>query len=696
MHRSIQNVRRTFRKHQIRVGRVLAGLGLPEYTILTFFSVLLGISAGFAGVGIHEVIELISHVSFKKVLGGPFPRMLLFVIPVVGMLLQSLMKKLAPKQAAQRGIIEIIKSVGMRNGRMPFRTTLFQFIAPAICIGTGGTVGPEAPAAQSGAGIVATLGRIMGLSESRQRIFTAAGAGAAIAAVFNTPLAGVFFAIEVVLLNDYRVSALSVFLLASVSASAVSRIILGNEPRFIFSPVAIGSYRLFVFYLVMGIGAGLLAVAFIRSHEAIKRSCNEMYQKIPNFVGMALVGLLMGMAGYWVPLIFGVGYDAMNQILANSLSMQTVLILLLLKFFLVLLILGVGGFGGVYAPSLFLGACFGHLFAAGMSHLFGFSLDLTTYTLVGMGAMLAAINSVPLTAIMMLFEMTNDYHFILPLMVGIVGSTLVVQMLLKGSIYGRELQRQGYQYSLGRDTRILKTIRVGDVFRQDILTVPENLTLVELIHNCLDHPHDTIYTVDRHGKLNGVILSSNLRQLITEYQNLKEMVIAKDLAEPGITTLKETDDLDYAMRIFGKRRVEEVPVVSSKASTKILGTLHYQDVLNAYNNARVRLNLTDGLADDMKSIEQNEIQEVLPGLSIFDLEVPKEFVNKTIKELRLRNRFGVDVLMIEKDGDPFDAQTQEVKRVFPSLNYRFKPGDRIIVFGKKEQIESIKEYSNRA
>jgi len=142
------------------------------------------------------------------------------------------MVRLAPWPAKQKGVLEIIKAVSLRNGDIPFRTTVFHFLAPAICIGTGGTVGPEASVAQSGAGVVSAAGKLLGLSESRLRMFTAAGAGAAIAGVFNTPLACIFFSLEVVLLNEFRATTLSVFLLASVSASAVSRILLGNDPKF--------------------------------------------------------------------------------------------------------------------------------------------------------------------------------------------------------------------------------------------------------------------------------------------------------------------------------------------------------------------------------------------------------------------------------------------------------------------------------
>ena len=687
----LKNSRSKIKLHQLRLGRVLAGIGIPEYSILTVFSLILGTAAGLAGVGLHEAIHFLSGLFFTTSERSNQLGLFIILIPVAGMLIQSLMTHLAPTRAKHKGVLEIIKCVGQKNGHMSLRSTLFHFFAPAICIGTGGTVGPEAPAAQTGAGVVSYLGRLMGLSDSRQRIFTAAGAGAAIAAIFNSPLGGVFFAIEVVLLQDFRASALSVFLLASVAASAVSRIILGNEPAFIFDKVIIGPYKLYVFYLLAGIGAGLLSVIFIRSNEWIKSGCNRIFRIIPKPVAMGLIGLLMGLAGYWQPGIWGIGYDSMNQILSNGLSIQTVSILLILKFVLVSLILGVGGYGGVFAPSLFVGGCFGYIFAFASNQLFGLALDPTTYTLVGMGSVLAGINAAPLTGIMLLFEMTNDYHFILPLMLGVVASSIVVQMAVKGSLHGRELIKQGYLYFLGRDTRILQTINVVDVPHKEILTVPEHTTLAQLIKNSLEKPHDTIYTTDANGKINGLIRSSTLHQLITEYQQLKEMVIAKDLSEPQVPLVRENENLDQAMHLFSKYRVEEIPIISSNSNARIVGTIHYQDVLKAYNNAKVKYNLTDGLAEDLKTLNPNESQDVLPGFSILELEIPKSFINKTIQDLRVRNRFDIELVMIEKDMGKFD-NPDEVKRIFPHVNYKFVNGDRIVVFGKNEKVQKFKEY----
>ena len=660
---------------------MLAAQGVSEYTILIIFSALFGIVAGFAAVGFHAAIGFLTNIFWKGDPGRSYPMGWVIAIPALGMFLQWLMTQKAPKQASERGVIEIIKAVSIRNGDIPLKTTLFHFLAPVINISTGGTVGPEAPAAQSGAGAVSAVSKFLGLSESRRRIFTAAGAGAAIAGVFNTPLAGVFFSIEIILLGDFHASAITAFLLSSVSASIVSRAYLGNEPRFFFGDVNLGPYSLFVFYLLLGIGAGLFSIAFIRSEEWFKTKFSQWYKHVPTLWGMLAVGVLMGIAGWMIPEIFGIGYKAINGILSGTFPASKVAILLGLKFILVILILSAGGFGGIFAPSIFLGACYGYLFALFFSHLLNVSLDPTTYTLVGMGAVLAGINSVPITAIMILFEMTDNYHFILPLMLGVVGAHVVSNLALNGSIYQRELRRLGYRFSAGRETRVLRSILVEQVVRLGITTVPESAPLSEVIRLFLEESKNTIYTVDKNNRISGVITSSTLRHILRDLENLQGMLIAQDIADPNVTVIDAEENLEEAMRIFVRKRVEEIPVIYHRKKDKILGTLHYQDILSAYNQAITALSVKDALAADLKSVEEEEIAEVIPGFSMTEVEVPDHFVGKTIEQLRLRNKHKVDVLMVTRE-NPFDVHRSQPERIMPDKNFMLRKGDRLTIYGR--------------
>jgi|Deesub1362B_J571_1020462.scaffolds.fasta_scaffold00006_246 CIC family chloride channel protein len=673
---------------------------LSDYTSLIFFSVLLGMAAGLTAVGLHEFIHLMNNFFLPADFEASSSRHLpywIIIIPALGMLIQWSMAYRFPQQAKQKGVVDVIKSVSFRNGFIPLKSTVFHFLAPAVCMGTGGTVGPEAPAAQSGAGVVSALGQLFRLKGDKLRIFTAAGAGAAIAGVFNTPLAGVFFGIEVVLLNDLHASALTAFILSSVSASAVSRAFLGNQPKFIFGDLILGSYSTFVFYLLLGLGAGLLSIAFIQTSEFFQKTFRRIYQKkISPLLVMVIIGLLMGAAGWWKPEILGIGYTSINKVLAQNFTGQTVLILFLLKFFLVIFILRSGGFGGIFAPSMFLGACYGFIFSQGLNLLFHLNLDPTTYTLVGMGAMLAGINSVPITAILILFEMTNNYYFILPLMLGTVGSHVVTHMALRGSIYLRELKREGYTFAFGRDLHILRSIRVKEVARPDILLLPESAPSSEVIKKFLDSQHDTIYVINPEHQITGVIKSNTLRYLLAEYEQLHHLLLASDIADPDVVFLRSDDTLEDAMKVFAHHRVEEIPVLDSEKPRQIIGTLHYQDVLNAYNQLLNRLNLAEGLASEFKTLQEDALQEVIPGFSLAEVDVPEEFAGKSIGELQLRNKYRIDVLMIEEGAQSvFAGRGEKKKQVMPDKDYVLHRDDRLIIYGRTLDVINFKKIAEQ-
>ncbi len=479
----------------------IKNIPIPEYALFSIYAILTGAIAGLAAVLFHETVIFITELSFSNT-----PQIFYIIIPAVGMLILSFMIKAFPKTAKKKGVSEVIKAVAMRGGYIPFRTTLFHFFAPAICIGTGSTLGPEGPIAQLGGGISSKFGHILDLSDAKRRIFTAAGAGAAIAAVFNSPLGGIFFALEIILLNDFQTPTFSALVLASVTASAISRALLGNEARFVFDEITIGPYNDFYLYIILGILAGLLSVLFIRYSDFIDKILHEsILKRIPKWLVMVSVGLLMGLSGYYFSGIFGIGYEAINSILAGKEIWHVVLILVVLKIILVPLILYSGGFGGLFAPTLFIGAGSGYLFAFAINSIWGLELDTTAFVLVGMGAVLGGVNTIPISAILIIFEMTQNYTFILPLMLAVIVSTTMVQVFIKGSVHVKHLEREGFKISRGRDANILRSIFVADVMREDILLIPEKTSISKLISQLLESPHATFYTVNDNGEIKGLI-----------------------------------------------------------------------------------------------------------------------------------------------------------------------------------------------
>lgn len=696
MNRYKKSLKLKARVKQIRTSfqRMLAKFAFPDYTFFIFFAVLIGAAAGLAAVFFHNSIEFFNKIFFEQTTEGLFflGTAAVIILPAIGMLIQSIMIALAPNTSKKKGVSEVIKATALRGGFIPFRTTLFHFFAPVICMASGGTVGPEGPAAQLGGGIASKMGNFIGLSDSRRRIFTAAGAGAAIAAIFNTPLGGVFFALEIVMLNDFHTPTFSALIVASVTASAISRIFLGNESVFLFHTPEIGGYANLYLYVMLGVFAGLISILFIRYSNVIDRIFRKKILPgiVPQWLTMIIVGLIVGVCGYFYKEIFGIGYEAINEVLAGSIGWKIVLILLALKFILVPLVLSSGGFGGVFAPSLFMGACFGYLFTVGVNYFWGLNLDSTTFVLVSMGAMLGGINTIPISATMIIFEMTQDYSFILPLMLAVIISTTIVQLVLRGSVHVKHLEEQGYQITEGRETNLLKSIFVEDVKLDEIELIPDQTPLPALVAKMIKSPNNTFYTIDKDGNLIGTITETEIRPIITEYDNVKDVIVASDIINPQIVSVSTMDDLDHVLKLFGKWNRDQFPVLDKNDPTRVLGAITRQEVISIYNRETLKINLADGLTNELMTIKEASHSKVAAGYSISEQMVPMVFVGKSLAELKLRNNFGLEVLMIKQRKDfLIKDEKSEPEIISPDPGYKLKDSDNLVLFGKDENIEKF-------
>ena len=665
-------------------------INFPDYMSFSFIAVIIGIIVGLGAVLFHETINLITNISFGELYKNltAFSLAGIILLPAIGMAIQWLMRKFFPEIAKKAGVPEVIKAVSQKGGLIKLPTTIFHFFAPAICIGTGGTVGPEGPAAQLGGGLASYFSQIFHLTDSKRRIFTSAGAGAAIAAVFNTPLGGVFFALEIVLLNDFQPAALSAMILSSVAASAVSRIFLGNQPTFSFITTSVGHYDQYYLFAILGILAGFISILFINYSEAVHQVLNKnILKKYPRWLIMISIGILVGAAGYYYPDIFGIGYSAINKFLANKLAWQTALVLLVLKFVLVPLILHSGGFGGIFAPALFMGSAFSYLFVFVVHSFFEVQVDATTYVLVGMGAFLGGINSIPIASILIIFEMTKDYSFILPLMLSVIISTTIVQVFFRGSIHLKHLEHEGYQVSDARNKSILKGIFVTEVLQKDFQLIPENTPLNKLIKQLLESNQNTFYLMNNSGLISGIITESELRSIITEYDSVREMLVAKDISRSQVITVKENDNLEYVLNLFGKSNVDQFPVVDNE--NQICGVIYRKDLINAYNRETIKLNLADGFAKELKSIHQDDTAKVAEGYSIFERNTPKDFIGKNLIELQLRKDYGLELLMVKQRKNFLSEENEEV--IIPAPDYKLREHDILVLFGADEKIEKSKK-----
>lgn len=670
-----------------RIQALFERVKLPDYSVFSFFAVITGAAAGLAAVLFHNSIDFFNKLFFESdSITGKWGAWVVILVPAIGMLIQAWMIKGFPKIAKRKGVSEVIKAVALRGGLISFRTTLFHFIAPVISIGTGATVGPEGPAAQIGGGIGSKLGDLFGLSDAKRRIFTAAGAGAAISAIFNTPLGGIFFALEVVLLNDFQSPTFSALILASVTASAIARIFLGNESLFIFNHTPFADYSNLYIFAILGIFIGFLSILFIKYSAFIDHLFRKrIIRKYPQWMVMVFIGLLVGVAGYNYGEIFGIGYEAINEFLSGELGWELVLIVVTLKFILVPLILYSGGFGGLFAPSLFIGAGAGYLFAIMLNSVWGMELNTTTFVLVGMGAALGGINTIPISSILILFEMTRDYSFILPLMLAVVVSTTMVQFVMKGSVHTKHLEEQGYQITNGRESRILRNILISDIKLQPVEIIKETAPLRQIVGKLIQSDTSVFYVENEENEIIGAISGSEIRPIIADFDAVKDFIVARDIMKTDIYIAKPDDNLDRILRYFGKYNMDEFPVIDNG---KILGSVTKQEVIDCYNKESLKHNLADGLTEELVSLERSGETE-LGDYKLAERKVPESFIGKTLAELKIRNNYGLEVLVLKRPRDLFSIDESEYEIIAPTADTKLERGDILVVFGNKGKIDGF-------
>ncbi len=402
---------------------------------------------------------------------------------------------------------------------------------------------------------------------------------------------------EIILLNDFHTPTFSALIIASVSASTISRIFLGNESIFLFQILEPIKYSHLHFYALIGILAGIVSILFIRLDDSLKNLFKKIYKRVNSKVFvMIIVGLIIGISGYFYKEIFGIGYKAINEILSNQLSVQVVLIIFLLKFILVPLATNAGAFGGLFAPSLFLGASFGYLVHYLLLNFVGVNLDLSSVILISMGAMLGGIHTIPITAIMMIFEMTQDYSFILPLMLAVISSTLLVQIAIKGTVQKRKLENEGYSFQQNDNYSVLNEIKIEEIPLKEIHLVNENTNLTAIVSKFLEMPENVLYVIDQNKKLVGFIQEKEIRPILNDFEIVKDVLVAKDISNPKVICIDSKSNLDDALRLMMKYNLSEIPVVNKSAEIEeILGILTLQDIQSILTKESFKINLLQAL-----------------------------------------------------------------------------------------------------
>ena len=410
---------------------------LPEHTFMVLIAIIIGIVGGFGAIFFRFAIRFFQgtfygtwHYSLEYVLKLPW-YVKLFAPAIGGLIIGPIVYYFA-REAKGHGVPEVMESIVLRGGAIRPRVMIAKITASAICIGSGGSVGREGPIVQIGSAIGSIFGQVLRVTGSHLRTLVACGTAAGIAATFNAPIAGALFAMEVIL-SDFGFSQFSPIVVSSVAATVVSRHFLGDFPAFVIPHYELVSVFELIPYGILGILSAFVALVFIN----LLYKTEDLFDTIPipGFLKPAIGGLAIGAIGIYFPHIFGVGYNTITLALEARLAWYFLLFLVFLKLVATSITIGSGGSGGVFAPSLFLGASLGGLVGTAVHTLIPLhTASSGAYALVGMGAVAAGAMHAPITSILIVFELTNDYRIILPLMTACIISVLITTKLKKDSI----------------------------------------------------------------------------------------------------------------------------------------------------------------------------------------------------------------------------------------------------------------------
>jgi len=571
---------------------------LNENAVMIVMAVAVGLLGGYGAVVFRWLIGFFQNLFFGSgpgtfldhLLGLPWYCKL--VPPIIGGAIVGPVVWFFAREAKGHGVPEVMEAVALRGGFIRKRVVVVKALVSAVCIASGGSVGREGPIVQIGSAIGSVFGQVLRVSADRMRTLVGCGAAAGIAATFNAPIAGVMFAMEIIL-GEFGIATFSPIVVSSVMATVVSRAYLGNFPAFVVPEYSLVSLYEIPLYILLGILAGFVGAGF----TTCLYKAEDLFRAIPipDYVKASIGGLMMGVVGIFIPHVFGVGYDAIELAIRGNMAFVLLLSLIFLKIFATSVTIGSGGSGGVFAPSLFIGAMTGGAFGCIAHFLFpGVTATSGAYSLVGMGAVLAAATHGPINGIIILFEMTGSYKIILPLMLSCIIAAVLSGQIRRESIYTLKLIRRGVDIRAGREVNVLRSLFVRDAMTKDVVTVPEDLPLPDLVRFTLEGRYSSFPVVDRQGLLSGIVTFQDFKEILFE-EGLENLVVAGDIAVPGVITVTEGENLDRALRKIGFRNIEQLPVVAEGNPRKIVGILSRRDILSAYNKALVDRSLAEGM-----------------------------------------------------------------------------------------------------
>jgi len=663
------------------LARIRTRLQRSETVAPVALAVTVGALAAGGAIVLRLLIRLVQWLFFVQGarLTGSFPppwldRIHLLLAPAIGMVVVSWMVRRWAPEAQGHGVPEVQYAVRMLGGRIRSRVAAVKALASALSIGSGGSVGREGPIVQIGSSLGSTVGQMVGLGPSHTRILVAAGSASALAATFNAPIAGVMFAMEVIL-GSFAARSFGLVVISSVTATAISQAVLGDAPAFrLVEPFTLLSEWEFLLYLALGVFTGLIALAYVQSVYWFEDSFDS-WKANPSLKALA-GGLGVGAMGYFgSELLFGVGHEGVELALRGEMAVGFMLLLVLLKILATSVTLGAGGSGGVFAPALFIGAMAGGAFGKAANQILpGITAPPGAYALVGMAAVFGAAAHAPITGILILFEMTDNYRIILPLMFAVVVSYFMASAIFQDSIYSVKLRRKGALNAPRQELGVLDLLLVTDAMSMEYETVPPDMPIDDLADLARGGKTRSWLVMGPGEVLEGVVTETDLEEAIVVGRDDDARV--RDIMTASVITCSPGEPLRTAFRRFSELAVHQIPVVEDDDPRRVAGVLRRNELLWAYKElADEHQRLLDRTGDEGISARSESVQ-----MEMQVREGQEHLCLKRIREIPLPKD---TLIVLLRRGD---------QAMVPRGDTRVEPGDVLVLLTTRVQEDILRSW----
>jgi len=569
------------------ITRAWLGFCRNDQVMLFVLAVIIGMASGYGAIGFRLLVAGQQFLLF----GNPMDRIFssavslpwwhLILVPTLGGLAIGLFTRYVLPGRLPQGVADVMAASANRSGRMSLREGLAAALVSASSVGCGASVGREGPIVHLGATFASAIAQRLHLSPSLARTLLGCGVAAAIASAFNAPIAGVFFALEVVI-GHYGISAFSPVVISSVIGTVITRLHIGEAAAFRLAPQQIASFWELPAFILLGVVCALAAVALLKGITLVQAFHERL--GIAQWLRPAMAGLMVGIVALEYPEVLGVGYEATETTLRGGYGLQLLILLAIAKGAATVICLGSGFGGGIFSPSLVLGALVGSAFGLVAIGVFPSLGSLTSvYALLAMAAVAACTLGAPISTIIMVFELTADYGITFALMVTVAIASLIFHQLHWHSFFSLQLLRRGIDLYARHDQLVLANRTVAEVMRPEVVTVGLDADLDHLKSMFL-HRHLPIFVVDYKRHLVGTIHFEDLADAAFE-PDPEKMPIASDLVHRLPVALTPEDDLEKALRVCEANHEEHMPVVKDNDSMEVIAEVRLTDLFLAQNQA---------------------------------------------------------------------------------------------------------------